>query len=101
MTLFTSCALFSNPILGTWADSAGNTLMLNDQGAYKATISSSGTTEGTYEVNLNTLVLKDSDGNFTYCKWDLRGSLLFLELETGSTLTNMLTLTYSGPQETE
>lgn len=100
LILLSSCALFSNPIVGTWSDSIGNTLMLNDQGAYKATIISSGVTEGTYEVNLNTLVLKDSDGNFTYCKWDIRGSIMLLEIDEGIT-TNMLSLTYSGPQESE
>lgn len=92
LLVFSGCAV-KNPILGTWSDSV-NTIILKPEGECIATINFPNTgietIKGTYQINLNTFILSDGNGNY-YFKWDIRGNILFLAFNGDESMSLMLT----------
>lgn len=80
--LFTSCTTPS-PIIGSWADNAGNTIKFAEESQFTASILDSTDTvvaySGTYTVNLNALIFEISDTSaIILTEWDIRGNIMYL-----------------------
>ena len=92
------CAI-SNPLLGTWSDSQNTLTLQTEDGdyTYEANIvfdSGREKLSGTFQINLNTLILTDSTGNYFF-RWDIRGNALYLALDGDESNTLVLIKTES------
>ena len=73
-----------NPLYGKWADSYGNTLILNNSKRFKMTVMENGLStekKGSYVIDLNTLIMQDEtdpDSAPMLFEWDVQDSLLYL-----------------------
>ena len=80
---FVSCDT-QNPLYGKWADSYGNTLILNNSKRFKMTVMENGLStekKGSYVIDLNTLIMQDEtdpDSAPMLFEWDVQDSLLYL-----------------------
>ncbi|MCR4790655.1 MAG: hypothetical protein K5839_06210 [Treponemataceae bacterium] len=84
----------TDPFVGIWSDSAGNTITLNENLSYTATINGE-FTSGSYEMYYNTLILtNDTTGEVDAVEWDVRGNVLYLT--SGSVLYSLY---YAGEPE--
>lgn len=80
-SLFVSCNVQPNPLVGAWADNQGNTISLFADNTFLAKITSSGkesTIEGTYNVLLNVITFITSSGHQRVSEWDIRGNMLYI-----------------------
>lgn len=81
-TLFlASCQIQPNPLVGTWADNQGNTLILLADNTFRAEITSVGKLdkiEGNYNVLLNVITFITNSGHQRVSEWDIRGNILYI-----------------------
>lgn len=93
--IFFGCAEAS-PLFGTFADNAGNTIILKADGTYISEIKDgygvSVRSEGNYLVIGNAITFTSSTGVVTVTEWDLRVSMLYLYWTNEDGDTKFLTL---------
>lgn len=82
LLIITSCTTPS-PLIGSWADNAGNTIKFAEESQFTASILDSTDTvvaySGTYTVNLNALIFEIEDTSaIILTEWDIRGNIMYL-----------------------
>ncbi|MGP1586833.1 MAG: hypothetical protein ACTTHG_00645 [Treponemataceae bacterium] len=80
------CCIFScpgaSPIIGKWADAAGNSIVFEKDGTFTANIKDSTNklvaSTGSFTVKQNVMIFETSDGTTILTEWDIRGAMMYL-----------------------